>query len=921
MDSNSINSGMKVDYVIKRNGEKEEVSFDKVLKRVKTLSKNLHVNPTRITQEICSQIYPNVPTYQLDELGAQICASLATEHPDYGILAARITISNHHKNTSPSFSEVMTKLYENKDKNGKSAPLVSDEVYKIVVDNAPKLNNVVKYNRDYNFDYFGFKTLERAYLMKINGKIQERPQHMILRVSIGIHKKGIKEVIKTYDLMSEKFFTHATPTLFNSGTPRPQLSSCFLLSMKDDSIDGIFSTLKDCALISKWAGGIGLHIHNVRCKNSGIRGTNGISNGLVPMLRVFNNTARYVDQGGGKRNGSIAMYLEPWHPDVLDFLLLRKNHGNEEDRARDLFYALWVSDLFMERVQKDEDWTLMCPDECPGLSDCHSDEFRQLYLKYESEGRGRKTIKATELWFAILESQIETGTPYLLYKDAANNKSNQKNLGTIKSSNLCCEIIEYSSPEEYAVCNLASIGLSRFIKESDVSGIEDVEVYSKDDCIYCTMSKQLLKKNNIEFKENLMLNKRDREKYYMEINDELDNEEDHIFSMPQIYIKGERIGGYEKLLELLRPQFDYDKLYKVVKLMTKNLNKVIDVNFYPVPETKTSNMRHRPIGLGIQGLADVFAIMKIPFSSKEAAIVNKKIFEMIYFASLESSMEIAKKREGLMVEYEGLLSKEKSEEEEKRCLELKEHLKPIDRELNRGKYQGTYSSYIGSPMSEGVLQFDMWGVEPTEEMKPKWEKLRKEIKKYGIRNSLLVAPMPTASTSQILGNNECFEPFTSNIYLRRTLAGEFIVINKYLIQDLIDIGVWNTEIKDLIVANNGSVQNIKEIPNTFKEVYKTVWELSNKTLIDMAVDRGAFIDQSQSLNLFMAEPDFGKLSSMHFYAWSKGLKTGIYYLRTRPVAQAQKFTIDPSTKRKTSNSNLSSISSENDSGICESCSG
>ncbi len=922
MDTNNSNTVMKVDYVIKRNGEREEVSFDKVLKRVKTLSNNLSVNPTRITQDICSQIYPDVPTYQLDELGAQICASLATEHPDYGHLAARITISNHHKNTSPSFSEVVTKLHQHTNKAGIHAPLVSKEIYDIVMENAPKLNNVLKYNRDFNFDFFGFKTLERAYLMRINGKIIERPQHMIMRVALGIHKKDIKEAIKTYDFMSEKYFTHATPTLFNSGTPRPQLSSCFLLSMKDDSIQGIFSTLKDCALISKWAGGIGLHIHNIRAKNSQIRGTNGISNGIVPMLRVFNNTARYVDQGGGKRNGSIAMYMEPWHPDIYEFLLLRKNHGNEEDRARDLFYALWVPDLFMERVQQDGDWTLMCPDECPGLSDTHSDEFRKLYLKYESEGKGRKTIKATDLWFSILESQIETGTPYLLYKDAANNKSNQKNLGTIKSSNLCCEIIEYSSPEEYAVCNLASIGLSKFVKEPEISDIKSVEVYSKDDCVYCVMAKNLLKKNNIEFKETKLLEKRDREKYYMEVNDEIDDDDEHIFTMPQIYVNGERIGGYEKLLDLLRHQFDYDKLYKVVKTITKNLNKVIDVNYYPVPETKTSNLRHRPIGLGVQGLADVYALMKIPFSSEMAKVTNKKIFETIYFASLESSMELSKKREKLIISYEKLHKKERDEKEEDEYVKLKEELLPIDKELNRDKYQGTYSSFIGSPMSEGILQFDMWGVEPSEDMKPKWDKLRKDIKKYGVRNSLLVAPMPTASTSQILGNNECFEPFTSNIYLRRTLAGEFIVINKYLISDLIELGVWNNDIKDMIIANNGSVQDIKEIPGVYKEIYKTVWELSNKTLIDMAVDRGAFIDQSQSLNLFMAEPDFNKLSSMHFYSWSNGLKTGIYYLRTKPVAQAQKFTIDPSRvmNKRNSSSNLSNNSYEQDNGICETCS-
>jgi ribonucleoside-diphosphate reductase alpha subunit len=916
MSSNNNNSKMKVDYVIKRNGTKQEISFDKILKRVKKLSENLNVNSTRVTTEICSQIYPNVPTYQLDELGAQICASLATEHPDYAILAGNITASNMQKNTCPSFTETMTKLYENKDMHGNKVNLISDDTYKVICDHGPKLNTVIKYKRDFNLGFFSLKTLEKSYLFKIKGKIVERPQDMFLRVSIGIHGDDIKSVIETYNLMSEKYFTHATPTLYNAGTKRPQLSSCFLLAMKDDSIEGIFSTLKDCALISKWAGGIGLHLHNIRAKNSMIRGTNGISNGIVPMLRVFNNMARYVDQGGGKRNGSVAMYLEPWHPDVFDFLRLRKNHGSEEERARDLFYALWVPNLFMERVQEDGDWTLMCPDECPGLSDCYGDKFKELYTKYESEGKGEK-IKATELWFDILESQIETGTPYLLYKDACNEKSNQKNVGTIKSSNLCTEIIEYSDKNESAVCNLASIGLSRYIKEPEIKDIKEVQVYSKDDCEYCQLSKHLLKQHNIEYVEKLMNNKSEREKYYMDVNDEIDDDDDHIFSMPQIYINGERIGGYTELQGYLRPQFDYDKLYRVAKVATRNLNKVIDINFYPIPETKRSNFRHRPIGLGVQGLADVFAMMKLPFDSEEAKQVNRNIFEMIYFAALESSMEISKKRETLMKEYKELLVN-KIPEDDSRFRELERELNPLEEELNRDTMLGSYSTYIGSPVSQGILQFDMWGVTESEHMKSRWTKLRKDISKYGVRNSLLVAPMPTASTSQILGNNECFEPFTSNIYIRRTLAGEFIVMNKYLIRDLINIGVWNNDIKDQIIANNGSIKDIKEIPQTFKNIYKNVWELSNKTLIDMAADRGAFIDQSQSLNLFMAEPDFNKLSSMHFYSWSKGLKTGIYYLRTKAVAQAQKFTIDPSKMRKTSNSSYDNAVNND---ICESCSG
>ena len=925
-------SNMELDYVIKRNGEREEVSFDKVLRRVKTLSNNLNINATQLAQDVCGQIYPDVKTSELDELAAQICASLSTENPDYGVLASHIAISNHQKNTSPSFSEKMKELYNNTDVNNNRNPLISEQLYEIVCKHAPKLNNKINYKKDFLFDYFGYKTLEKSYLMRIKGKIIERPQDLLMRVSIGIHGDDIKEVIKTYDLMSEKYFIHATPTLYNAGTPRPQLSSCFLLAMKSDSIDGIFSSLKDCALISKWAGGIGLHIHNVRGKNSRIRGTNGISNGLVPMLRVFNNTARYVDQGGGKRNGSIAMYLQPDHPDIFDFLLLRKNHGNEEDRARDLFYALWIPDLFMERVKADADWTFMCPDECPGLSEVYGDEYRELYCKYEAEGRGKKTIKATELWFHILESQIETGTPYLLYKDSCNIKSNQKNLGTIKSSNLCAEIVEYSASDEYAVCNLASIGLSRYVVDADTSDINKVEVYSKEDCIYCDKSKALLKKHGIEYTEKKMNNKQERQKYYMEVNDEIDensgDEDDHIFSMPQIYINGDRIGGYEALCKVLKPRFDFDKLHKVVKVVTKNLNKVIDVNYYPVPETRNSNMRHRPIGLGVQGLADVFAMLKLPFGGEESKEINRRIFETMYFSACETSMELAKKREQNIVKYKALLeelktlddSKDTDSKAEEDKLKLKAKLEKElgEVDLDRTEFMGTYSTYKGSPMSQGLFQFDLWGVKPSKEMESKWNKLRKDVKKYGIRNSLLMALMPTASTSQILGNNECFEPFTSNIYIRRTLAGEFIVINKYLVKDLIELGIWNVGLKNKIIQHNGSVQNINEIPNHIKEVYKTVWEVGNRALIDMSADRGAYIDQSQSLNLFMDKPDFNKLSSMHFYSWSKGLKTGIYYLRTKPVAQAQQFTIDPSTNVASVNSS----SMENtEPEVCESCMG
>ena len=808
----SYNNNMELDYVTKRNGSLEEVQFDKILTRIKKLSYNLNINPSKVTQKVCSQIYPNIHTSEIDELVGQICASLSTEHPDYGKLAANTVVSNHHKNTSPSFTETIKTLY---DEN-----LISKKIYNIVKIHGNKLNDVIDYSRDYNLDYFGFKTLEKSYLMKAKRIIVERPQHLFMRVSLGIHFNDIKDAIETYNYMSNKYFIHATPTLFNSATPRPQLSSCFLLSMKDDSIDGIFSTLKDCALISKWAGGIGLHIHNIRAKNSSIRGTNGISNGIVPMLRVFNNTARYVDQGGGKRNGSIAIYMEPWHKDIFDLLLLRKNHGNEEDRARDLFYALWVSDLFMERVKENTKWTLFCPDEAPGLADVYGEEFNQLYLKYENDEKyNGKTIEARELWFAILESQIETGNPYICYKDAANKKSNQQNLGTIKSSNLCTEIIEYSSPKEYAVCNLASIGLSKYVKE-----------------------------------------------------------ETH--------------------------EFDYELLYKVVKVITKNLNKVIDINFYPIPECENSNKLHRPIGIGVQGLADVFALMNIGFDSEKAKEVNNNIFETIYYASMETSMEISLKREEPLKrikELIELLEKDSKNDKLKKELSgLKKIYKPTKEELNRDNYLGSYSSFEGSPLSLGQFQFDLWN--ETASDRYNWNELKEKIMKYGVRNSLLLAPMPTASTSQILGNNECIEPFTSNIYLRRTLAGEFIVINKHLIKDLLKLELWNEEIKNEIIKNNGSIQSIEYIPDDIKEIYKTVWEIGNKTLIDLAADRGKYICQSQSLNLFMDNPDYNKLTSMHFYSWKKGLKTGIYYLRTKPVVQAQQFTIEPEKKNNKNNS-------------------
>ncbi|NAY91483.1 ribonucleoside-diphosphate reductase subunit alpha [Muricauda sp. JGD-17] len=758
-------------YVIKRDGRKEPIMFDKITARVRKLCYGLNnlVDPVKVAMRVIEGLYDGVTTSELDNLAAEIAATMTTTHPDYAKLAARISVSNLHKNTKKSFSETMKDLYEYVNpRTGKKAPLLSDEVYKVVSENADILDSTIIYNRDFGYDYFGFKTLERSYLLKINGKIAERPQHMLMRVAVGIHLDDLDSVIETYELMSKKYFTHATPTLFNSGTPKPQMSSCFLLTMKEDSIDGIYDTLKQTAKISQSAGGIGLSIHNVRATGSYIAGTNGTSNGIVPMLRVFNDTARYVDQGGGKRKGSFAIYVEPWHADIFDFLDLKKNHGKEEMRARDLFYAMWIPDLFMKRVEADGEWTLMCPNECPGLYNSHSEEFEKLYTEYEAKGKGRKTIKARELWEKILESQIETGTPYMLYKDAANRKSNQKNLGTIRSSNLCTEILEYTSPDEVAVCNLASIALPMFIK------------------------------------------------------------------------KGE---------------FDHKELFKVTKRVTKNLNRVIDRNFYPVKEAENSNMRHRPIGLGVQGLADAFIMLRLPFTSDEAKKLNQEIFETLYFAATTASMELAKE-------------------------------------------EGPYSSYKGSPIAEGEFQHNLWGIKD-EELSGRWDwgKLRKDVKKHGVRNSLLVAPMPTASTSQILGNNECFEPYTSNIYTRRVLSGEFIVVNKHLLEDLVKLNLWNEGLKQELMRANGSVQHIDAIPDEIKELYKTVWELSMKDIIDMSRQRGYFIDQSQSLNLFMENANYSKLTSMHFYAWKSGLKTGMYYLRTKAAVDAIKFTLD-NTKKK-----------------------
>jgi len=784
--------------VLKRNEEYEDVSFDKVLMRLKKLSSDLNINVSEIAQKVCTRIYDGVKTCELDELAAYLCSSMSIDNPDYSTLASRIIISNHHKNTSPSFSETVQILYDNKDIHGEHSPLISEELYDIVCKNKEKLNNYIDYQRDYLFDYFGFKTLERAYLIKINKKVIERPQHMWMRVSLGIHGNDIREVLQTYDLMSKKYFTHATPTLFNSGTKRPQLSSCFLCSVNDDSVSGIYDSLKEMALISKYAGGIGIHIHQIRSKGSHIRGTNGTSNGIIPMLRVFNNTARYIDQAG-KRLGSIAVYLETWHSDIEAFLELKKNHGVEEERCRDLFLALWVSDLFMERVKQNAKWSLMCPDQCRGLSEVYGDDFKALYEKYESEGKYNKQINAQELWFKILEAQIEQGVPYILYKDAANKKSNQKNLGTIKSSNLCAEVLIHSSPEETGVCNLASICLPSYVEDG---------------------------------------------------------------------------------------KFNFEKLHDVVKVVVKNLNKVIDVNFYPVEKARVGNLKHRPIGIGVQGLADVFMMLKYPFESKDAAELNKQIFETIYHAAVESSMELSKKRSKIISD---ILNNNSDND-------INKYVNEFENDVIKTKYAGAYSSFEGSPISQGLFQFDLWGEKPSDRYD--WDKLRNDIKEYGMRNSLLISPMPTASTSQIMGFNESFEPFTNNIFQRKTLSGEFIVINKYLIRDLINKGLWNKDMKNTIILHEGSIQNIPEIDQEMKDLYKTSWEIKQRVVIDMSADRGKYICQTQSLNIFMEDPDFQKLSSMHFYGHSKGLKTGSYYLRTRPKAKTQQFTIDPDFAKK-----------------------
>ena len=869
--------------VQKRSGEYEDVSFDKILNRMKALSfgdefsKKLNIDPSIIAQKVCSEIYDGVTTRELDTLASEIAISLYSTHPDYSVLAARIVVSNHHKNTDGKFSRKVARL-RNAITDERSTPLVNKQFYELVMENAEEIESVIDYQRDYDFDFFGLKTLEKSYLYRVNKEMVERPQDMIMRVALSIHRNDLSKAFETYNLMSQHYFTHATPTLYNAGSNREQFASCFLLAMKDDSIKGIYETLADCASISQHAGGIGLHIHNIRSTNSFIAGTNGKSNGIVPMLRVFNDTARYVDQGGGKRNGSFAIYLEPWHPDIFEFLELKKNHGNELERARDLFYALWIPDLFMERVKSDGVWSLMCPNDCQTLSNVCGSEFKVLYENLEQQGSYRKQVSARKLWNAILTSQIETGTPYLLYKDACNLKSNQQNLGVIKSSNLCTEIVEYSSPEETAVCNLASVALKKFLVPKDVSDLK-LKIYSKPQCVYCDMAKNLCNRLGVNYevvshKELLMSGETPRK-----------------VSFPKIFDVStggmDPIGGFVELETFLRPTFNFDKLNEVVQVMTRNLNNIIDYNYYPTPETKTSNMRHRPIGLGVQGLANVFMELKISFTSEEAKQLNSDIFETIYYASMTASMELAKEREILLKDS---IDDTFTLDETLSALEQK-GIQAISEELTRESHLGSYSSFVGSPLHRGRYQFDLWNHTPSDRYD--WSSLMENIKQYGVRNSLLVAPMPTASTAQILGNYECFEPIMSNIYTRRVLAGEYMVLNNYLVQDLMLCGRWSKEMKNKIIANDGSVQGIDEIPNCFKERYKTVWEMSQKDIIDMAADRGKYICQSQSLNLFMAAPDPNKLTSMHFYAWKKGLKTGIYYLRTRPSSKALQFTVKP----------------------------
>jgi len=919
-------------YVYKRDGRKEPVHFEKVQNRIKNKSFGLNVNPTLIAQKVCSRIYDGVKTSELDELACQLCASLSTEHPDYGILANRIVISNNHKTTPSTFKEAILKLYDNQDTNGNHAPLISEEVKTLVLEKGDIIEKEIDYQRDYFYDYFGFKTLQRGYLLKSKGHVVERIQHLIMRVSLGLHGRNLKSAFQSYHLMSQKFFTHATPTLFHAGTPRSQCLSCFLIGT-DDSVNGMYKTVGDCAQISKWAGGIGVHVSNIRSKGSYIRGSNGESSGLIPLLRVYNATARHIDQAG-KRKGSIAIYLETHHPDIFDFLDIRKNNGNEEARARDLFTALWVSDLFMKKVEyalkhpnETIEWCLFDPDECPGLTEAYGDEFEKLYEKYEKEGRERQKIDITKLWKKILSSQIETGTPYILYKDQINKHCNQKNIGTIKSSNLCAEITEFSNKDEYACCCLSSISLSSLVEIPKIEG--KVKIYTKTDCPYCEMACELLG----DYEKIVLDDDEERKVFYNDLSgvkceDGVCKMEKpktvngkRINTVPQIFINDKHVGGYTELKTYLKPKFNFEKLEEICYVLVKNLNRVIDINFYPVPETARGNFKHRPLGIGVQGLADTLMKMRIPFESDEAKELNKKIFESIQYYCLKGSMELSRERQEIMesnhfrsfrqhIFYEIDLLKHHT----KRKLEELEDL-----DLSRWEYHGEYftlrellsdksyySTFEGSPLSQGIFQFESMGIEVEETfLKTKWNELRRNILKYGIRNSLLTALMPTASTSQILGNNECFEPITSNIYSRRTLAGDFVIVNQYLVNDLIERGIWSKEVKDMVIANNGSIQNMSFMTRQEKELYKTVWEIKQKALIDLSADRTPFICQTQSLNLFFEEPKNNSLGSALLYGWKRGLKTGSYYIRSRPKIQAQQFTIDPKLMNQ----------------VCESCSG
>ncbi len=925
--------------VTKRDGRKEKVSFDKVIIRLENLAKKEpkieNIESIMIAQKVCSQIYDKVTTVELDELAAEICTSNISIHPDYGLLASRLVVSNNHKNTSPSFSECISILYNN---NNNQKSLISERVYNIVINNKDKLNSIIDYERDYLIDYFGFKTLEKAYLFKKNNIIVERIQHMFMRTSLGIHHEDIKNVIKTYNYMSQKYFIHATPTLFHSGTSNPQLLSCFLLGM-DDSVDSMYKVIGDCAKISKWAGGIGLWLHDIRAKNSLIKSTNGKSNGLMPLLKVLNDTATHINQSG-RRNGSFAMYLELWHPDIFSFLDAKKNHGSEEDRARDLFYGVWINDLFMKKVKNNEDWCLFCPNKCNKLSNSYGIEFEKIYNEYEQQSNLIiEKISARKLWQKILVSQIETGTPYILFKDSCNKKSNQNNLGTIKSSNLCTEIIEYSSSEQYACCTLASIGLPKFVNLFDFKTINNIIIYSKKNCKFCDYSKNYIKSKNINIEEKIFnqVNIKELEK----LLDDFDLNITENYSYPQIFMinnnnEKKYIGGFNELITFFKPTFDFNKLYDITKIITLNLNRIIDNNYYPVPETRYSNKLHRPLGIGVQGLSDVYSMFNLSFDDNQSYLLNKQIFATIYYASLQASMEIARDRKENMIKIKNYretygpfekdftkanqfininsnqfwsrgdinsidftkLNINKNEEIKNEMTYLHNDLLPIDEELFRenDKYLGAYSSFEGSQLSKGKFQFDLWDSEPLHEvpgLKLDWNTLRNNILEFGVRNSLCLAPMPTASTSQILGNNECIEPVTSNYYQRSTGAGSFPIINKYLFNLLLSLKLWNEDLKNEIIKSNGSIKNILKIPEIIRNIFKISWDLSQKVLIDQSADRGIYVCQSQSLNLFIQNPDFSKISSMHMYAWEKGLKTGIYYLRTKSKTHAQQFTIEP----------------------------